>query len=38
MGKPTHKIWITTPINIIFTDKGYFVALDNGTTILLMKK
>jgi hypothetical protein len=27
MGKPTQKIWITTPISIIFAEKGYFVAL-----------
>ena len=31
-------MWITTPITIIFTEKGNFVAPESGTTIRFMKK
>jgi hypothetical protein len=30
MGKPTQKIWITTPISIIFAEKGYRDAVQNS--------
>jgi hypothetical protein len=38
MGSPTQKMWMTTPINIILIEKGYFVAAESGTTIRFMKK
>ena len=38
IGKPTQKMWITTPMTIIFTEKGNFVAPESGTTTRFMKK
>ena len=29
---------MTTPISMAFTEKGYFVAADSGTTTRFMKK
>jgi len=31
IGNPTQKMWITTPISIIFREKGNFVAPERGT-------
>jgi hypothetical protein len=38
MGRPTQKMWMTTPITIILNEKGNFAAADSGTTTRFMKK
>ena len=38
MGRPTQKMWMTTPMTIILTEKGNFTAAESGTTTRFMKK
>lgn len=38
MGSPTQKMWMTTPITIIWKENGYLLAADKGTTTRFMKK
>jgi len=38
MGRPTQKMWMTTPITIILNEKGNFAAAESGTTTRFMKK
>jgi hypothetical protein len=38
MGRPTQNMWMTTPMTIIFNEKGYFLAAESGTTMRFMKK
>jgi hypothetical protein len=38
MGRPTQKMWMTTPMIIIWKEKGYFVAAESGMTMRFMKK
>lgn len=38
MGRPTQKMWMTTPMSIILTENGRLVALESGRTMCCMKK
>jgi hypothetical protein len=38
IGRPTQKIWMTTPMSIILNEKGNFAAAESGTTTRFIKK
>jgi len=38
IGRPTQKMWMTTPISIILREKGNLLAAESGTTTRFMKK